>query len=72
MLTPHTFLDTLAAWFDSDTFIGYLPFLLDKLLLTSHTSSLQQDLKPCQGKKMSTDFSAVLSSGSCSPALICH
>lgn len=62
-LTPHTILGALAACFNSDPVIGYLPFLPDKLLLNS--SSLQQDLKPCRGTTKANGF---LSKGSALPA----
>lgn len=54
MLTPHTILGALAACFDSDPVIGYLPFLPDELLLNS--SSPQQDPKPCRGTTKANRF----------------
>lgn len=40
------------------TIFSRYSLLLDKLLLIFTASSLQQDLKPCQRKGMSTEFSA--------------
>lgn len=53
-LTPRTILGALAARFDSDPVIGYLPFLPDELLLSS--SSPQQDPKPCRGTTKANGF----------------